>query len=519
MCVTIYLELSSGEIPATDVYLRIWDCGGQHVFLNLLPAFLTDRTLFLLMFDARHNLNDPCLYLTHKKGKVTRQVEEEVSTLQLIVQWMATIHATLVKKHSSDGLVKFPRVLPVGTHGDDKDVQARDDIFDPLTSMCADKAFAHILIDGVIVDNTKAGKSQLEDQNFQKIRRIANDFASTNVAIQTPIRWVLFRKVFERYARGKPIVPLQAVKYLSKACLIPDNAFISVLEFYHGLAVFFHYSSIDSLKSKVIANPQWLIVQMAQILAPDENELVKNRHLWELLRQLVEPLYQQVLSTQKELKPQDIVDLLEHFLIVAEIHTTNKHRHPGREYFVPSMLPHCPEKKATSSAQSVAPLHLIFSTNYRPPGFFTRLAAVLSKNPKYQVDSKIYRNEVKFVYGSVDELTITEKKLSVCIQVQRTIPRSDSCPTFISTCHEIFKNLQESFTQVKLWLPGIDVSFAVLCENLCEKCTGKEHFIPLPILPIISSNTILRCQQNIPNVLTADQKFWLNIRQVSVSPK
>ena len=34
-----------------EVYFRVWDCGGQPVFLNVLPAFLTARTLFLLMFN------------------------------------------------------------------------------------------------------------------------------------------------------------------------------------------------------------------------------------------------------------------------------------------------------------------------------------------------------------------------------------------------------------------------------------------------------------------------------------
>ena len=105
---------------------------------------------------------------------------------------------------------------------------------------------------------------------------------------------------------------------------------------------------------------------MAKIMALEGHELVKKENLWRLLREdgiLVEPLYNEVLSTQKELKPQDIIDLLEHFLIIARISTTNKHQCPGREYFVPSMLPSLPNEGAfclkirSQSVSSSTPPH------------------------------------------------------------------------------------------------------------------------------------------------------------------
>ena len=528
-------------VSDTEVYMRVWDCGGQPVFLDLLPAFLTSRTLFLLMFDARRDLQAPCLHLSHHKGKAKKE-QQEITTLELLTQWMATIHATLLKKPPSDAKEastdgeslcsdteegNFPQILPIGTHGDDPKVKALGDaIFEPLTSACADKAFMHLVLDGLVVDNTTAGKSELEDPTFQSIRNIADNFASTDVAIRTPIRWVLFRKVFERDAKGTPVVPIEKVKELGRACSISDEAMDSVLAFYHDLAVFFHYVDIPSLRKVVIADPQWLIRQMAKIMALEGFEIVKQRTLWKLLREdgiLVEKLYKKVLSTQQELTPQEIIDLLEYFLIIAEIRTTGKHSCPGREYFAPSLLPRCPAIKssflATSNVQSATPLHLIFSTKYLPPGFFTRLAAVMSKHPKCQVDftSKIYRNEVKYLFGSagqqVDKFVITEKKFSVCVQVQRVSTRSAKYPTFISTCSELFQIMQESFTGIKKWLPQIDVSFALECET----CPEKGHFIPLSALPSITPNTSLLCQKNARTVLSTDQKFWLYIHQVSLN--
>eukprot|EP00731_Ephydatia_muelleri_P027159 Em0019g32a len=41
-----------------DQYINLWDCGGQRVFLDVLPAFLTSRTMFFLVFDASKDLQD-----------------------------------------------------------------------------------------------------------------------------------------------------------------------------------------------------------------------------------------------------------------------------------------------------------------------------------------------------------------------------------------------------------------------------------------------------------------------------
>lgn len=515
----------------TEVYLNVWDCGGQPIFLNLLPAFLTARTLFLLMFDARFNLSEKCFHLSQCKGKQPIKELEDFTTLELMVQWMSTIHATLLKKRSLDDKFAFPQILPVGTHGDDPSVKRSEDVFRPLAAACANKAFSDILLDGVIVDNTTAGAGEREDPSFQIIRQTADSFAATDVAIPTPIKWVLFKKVFKGYAKEKekPVIPLEKVKDLAKTCLIPEDSLGSMLSFYHDLAVFFYYSSIPSLKSSVIVDPQWLIEQMAKILALKGFEMVKNKHFWNLLRErgiLVEQLYQRVFSSQKELSPQGIIDILEHFLIIASIDTKKLvHQISGREYFVPSMLPGRPVMKMSDSATSnmpfVVPLHLLFSTRYLPPGFFTRLVTVMSKHTKCEVDfsSKIYRNEIQFLYGNagqqLDKVIISENKYSISIHVERVASRPYKCSTFIQSCHDIFENLQDSFPEIKKWLPGIDVSFGLECDV----CPEKDHFVILPPparLSVISgSYPVIMCQNSKPVKLSVDQKFWFSIHKVS----
>ena len=98
-----YTQSNQGNstVPKSEVLMHVWDCGGQPVFLDVLPAFLTSRTMFLLFFDARQDLHDLCSSLSYKKGRVVSKSEQNFTTLQLLTQWMASIHAMLTRKVSA----------------------------------------------------------------------------------------------------------------------------------------------------------------------------------------------------------------------------------------------------------------------------------------------------------------------------------------------------------------------------------------------------------------------------------
>ena len=50
--------------------MRVWDCGDQHVFKTILPAFVTPRSMLVLMFDARQDLYKTCVSSTNFDGRV-----------------------------------------------------------------------------------------------------------------------------------------------------------------------------------------------------------------------------------------------------------------------------------------------------------------------------------------------------------------------------------------------------------------------------------------------------------------
>ena len=568
--VFFYLITSRSENLHSEVLMHVWDCGGQPVFLDVLPAFLTSRTMFLLFFDARQNLLDKCSSLSHKAGRVVSKSEENFTTLQLLTQWMASIHAMYIRKdaiedpnleasttpseespatqgrktqtsdpaHDHKGpqisarnqhsfgeniIPKFPRIIPVGTHGDE--VQEKEKILITLLSHCEGKAYAPLLVDGVIVDNTTAGHGkEHEDQGFRYIREQVHQLTSEHLAVETPIAWVLFRKVLQKVAKDNPIVAYNRAVAVGQACGIAEDVVPSVLHFYHELAVFLHYIQIRSLSDQVIADPQWLVKQLGRLLAPrglEEN--VSNQLLWKPLHEkgiLIQPLYEEVWK-KSILKPQSLADLLEHFLLAAPIDPPIAVSEiPGRKYFVPSVLrlssqnsppglsTHMAEyriQNVTTVVKMSSHLHLTFSTQYVPPGFFTRLATTLTMEPKCEplFEQGVFRNKITFAYNQIDEFTICEQSSSVQINVVRIQHRQPhENTTFRNTCCDVMELIQACSAIVGQWLPSVEVKAAFLCEQ-CP------NFITIPRGADTGLNVYCKARHHCN--LTREKQYWLKI--------
>ena len=412
--------------PEKEVLIRVWDCGGQHVFLDVLPAFITPRTMFLLMFDASRSLTDRCLIRTFKNGEIIDQQEHNATTLQLLHEWMASIHAML-------GMTS--RIIPVGTHGANPSVD-RSNSSSQVNSECSGKAFSHLVNEYAIVDNTR---DENVEPGFNLIRKQIHEFASQDLRLKTPVAWVLFRRVFQKVVKefdDNWIVPYQMVADTAKMCKIPPEAIAAVIKFYHNLAVFLHYEDVPGLRDYVIADPQQLISLFAKILTVKGLNEFPCDDLWKLLQEkgiLLEPLYNKVWANfHGELKPQFLVDLLVHFLLAAPIDNAAKVTNiEGREYFVSCVLPPLiSEENALNNQNSVtkkaAPIHLLFNTYYVPPGFFPRLITTLVNNDKFRVsfEERVYRDRITLFYGNahceIDEVTLTKCSSSIMVEIVRT---------------------------------------------------------------------------------------------------
>ena len=518
-----------------ETWMRVWDCGGQHVFRTILPAFVTPRSMFVLMFDARQYFENTCISSTSLDGKVTTQQIEHFTTQELMLRWMATIHSALCPKPTalsgslsskSDLFVEFPKILVVGTHADDPEVKENEKkIILSLNNACESKPYSSILEGCYIVDNTKAGPNE-EDNNYAIIREKIH-LLGENLAFPTPLSWILFRKYLTEYSKSKPVVELSEIQEIASACKIPEESISSVLEFYHSFGVFYHYSHIPTLRQKVIANPYWLIKVIGSLLSLEGFEpKVGTQLMWSCLQKygiLLECLLTAVLRKQEYLSPSEITVLLKHFLIIAEMNTrSKKHYFRGKEYFVPSMLK--PNNIVSTTDQncdfSAEPIFLTFSTNYVPPGFFTRFAAVLSQNAMFQIrfTESMSCNQIQFFYGTEnnknDKISIAENIDNIRININRLLPslktsEKKRIPNFKQCCKELIDIFMSSSEEVLKWLPDVRIKISLQCH----KCPIKDlHFVNLPLFQ--ESMSVILCHKGQPFYSTKEQEFWFTIKVV-----
>ena len=487
-------QLNSGHANKTEdneVLLCLWDCGGQPVFLDLLPAFLSSRTVFLIMFDASKSLDEAFQVIINVEGQQRKEEMLEISILSLIQKWMASIHARFGMIDQSGQLPAYPRIIIVGTHADQiapgQPLQAKkkviEQVFFKISAAVDKNEYADMIIGRLMVDNTLAGQSDQTGSGFEELHQLITTFVEEKLTTETPISWIQFRKVLQLYTRKKkPVISLKVLYSIAKDCYMPRRDVPSALRFYHELGVFLFYADIESLKSVVFLEPQWLVDRFGELLARWK-EKPEHRNMWITLTQhgiLVEPLYEAVLSNVQEfgLTPSSLVDMLEHFLLAAPIVTNGVHPKSGRvkEYFVPLMLQHHLSQSTLSSSQpssavkSAAPIHLTFLSGYVPPGYFVRLATSLAAKKEVNVlfHSGIYRNQITMDIG-VDRLIITEYNDTIEIHFSRQLD-SPRDPAFRESCQRVFKILYDCLAEVYQWLPGANAKIAFLCSQ-CKAIT------------------------------------------------
>ena len=516
----------SGSPGESEVLLHLWDSGGQVVFMNILPAFLTSRTLFMLVFDASKDLDQKLTVSTICRGEVVHSEPYHLSSIELLLQWMAVIHSHLTLRRPDGTVGAYPRVLLVGTRKDQLQYQKIPKIHHYLHSRYKDKYYSDILTPTAlhIVDNTTAGQGANEDPAFKEIRQCVHEFTTKNLAVKTPLTWVLFRKVMQSICKddNKPVVSYGEAAAIAKACYISPKAVPSVLNFYHELGVFLYYANVRSLQKWVVADPQWLVSEFAKLLCPHGMEDRGMERLWDLFRTkgiLIDQLYKSVWSDTL-MEPQAMVDLLVHFLLAAPVKTSDEHPYKcSKEYFVPCMLdaptPNKADPDLHGTVYKAETLHLIFDTHYVPPGFFVRLVTSLVNNPNCKIlFNLINRYKIVFAYGEVDKVQVNECTESIEIHLSRTL-KGTHADSFPHICRELFRLLLASVREVKMWLPSVKVSTAFKCthckKNIRDILTFKKHVCHFVAFTATTSTTSsLICQKGVQYMPTKEQQYWLN---------
>ena len=511
-------------------YLNFWDCGGQPPFLEILPAFLTSRTLFLLIFNAEKDLNTNWQSVVHIEGERIDQEEVKVTTLDYMLNWMSNIHSHLMTYDEDGGVCNYPRMYCIGTHGDRLTEEKKSEVKSELKEHLKGKEYLKLVEDIAIVDNTSSGKGRAEDPSLGLLRKAVIDFTKNKLILTTPLSWVLFRKVLQVLSKEYNVISLDMACIVGIASKISKDDVPHVLTFYHSLGVLLYYPQLDGLKDKVIINPKYFVDALGKVLPLCISDGGRYSKEWKLFHEfgiLVQPLYVQVWKEFKDLKPKFFIEVLVHFRLAIEV-KTNKYPPPSKQYFMPLVLASASNDDITSMTSctesfQAAPLHITFSSGYVPPGFFTRFVAVVANSRKIELylDKGVYRNCVTFRYQdrhSIEHIVVTDRNNAIQVFVDRLVPGSI---TFTRICQDILVLIEDATQEVlhileKCGVQAINeksTKFKVKHEfqYVCTKCppsSSPHYIITAPTDQSQDSYACCDMFNSLYRSLTDQEKVW-----------
>ncbi|XP_011408645.2 PREDICTED: uncharacterized protein LOC105315630 [Amphimedon queenslandica] len=512
-------------------FLHFWDCGGQLPFLEILPVFLTSRTLFFLIFDAEKDLKSNWKSVINIEGESLEQEEVPMTTLDYMLNWMANIHGHLMSYNEEGGFCAFPRMYCVGTHGDCvKD--RKSEIKKELEQKYQGKDFSALVEGTVIVDNTSSGQGEAEDPSLQVLREAVVGFTEKKLVLKTPLSWVLFRKVIQVLSKKFNVISFEDACIIGAASNIPLKDVPHALMFYHELGVLLFYPQIDGMKDKIVINPNYFVDALGEIFPLSMNPDRERYHIeWELFQKygiLVQPLYIKLWNNYKDISSEFFIEVLIHFCIAVEV-KTDKYPSHSKQYFMPLILKSTQVNRSSMTLPSdsiqAAPLHITFNGGFVPPGFFTRFVVVLANKMELCFEKDIYRNHVTFRYqdpncNSIEHVIVTDCTDDIQINVIHHPSDQDSV-SFAKICQDVRVYLEDAAKAVEEILKkcasrctlenkATQYIFTKKFKYVCTKCpsTTSPHYIKLPPTNQNQLSQVF-CENNKSyRSLTENEKVW-----------
>ena len=535
-----------------EMYPIVWDFAGQPVYYATHPLFLTQRGVYLLVFDLSRGLHaraEPRV----KQGMYSQILDNHdgKTNLDFLDFWMTWV--TSIANQDEDqhvrldqSRVNIPPVFLVCTHAD-KPYGGRDpfvlaqEVFGSLQT----KPYKNQLYQDVFaVDNTKSGSnSECSEVKrlWEKVLAVVKELPQMKE--EYPLKWLRFEEALQTKVKdGKKWMSLEDTKQIaSELCHIEDDReFTTLLNFLHDQRILIHFDNSPLLNSVVILDPQWLVKLFTSVITvkpgPYEGE---ERKLWSRLQTegiLEYKLLVMVwgpLLIQREIFP-SLLEIMEKFSLLCPWPSSDASC--GRQYLVPSMLMSHPPKdifKLVASAQ-IPSFFVRFESGQVPPGFFPRLLLQFFQWGQDEFWSaeypQLYANFARFYTSADDDCSVILVCHSTCIEVVvhrgnlganlteslqsklnlYAVPNYDG---FETSCARVVRRqlvlILECMRKEFFWFKNMKYEVGVICPVCCQErkanyccknhkqwCCEKEeclHFLSESDLP--KAKEFIRCRR------------------------
>lgn len=314
-------QLSHPNQPDITITLNVWDFGGQQIYHTTHQFFMTRRSLYLLVWNARGDT---------EQGRLDH--------------WLRNIQI----------LAPDAPVLLVATHIDERPADFNYERF---------KASYPQLVGWVGVSN-KMGTG------IDQLRQIIAEQAAALPLMeqQWPSSWVAVEEALQKKRRHHI-----TAREFHEICVVhgvtrPGEE-KTLAGYLHDLGKILYFQEDDALSDFVVLKPNWLTQTMARVL---DDDLTRNRQgvldhrdfgrLW--------PLTEAKMKYERRLYPL-FQRMLERFLICYQLET---HPNGHEQSLAPLLLPHAPPADLRPWPQLLPDqpeIRLCFKLDFVPPGLMS----------------------------------------------------------------------------------------------------------------------------------------------------
>ena len=375
-----------------NIYSVLWDFGGQSVYYETHPIFLTEKAIYILVSDLSRDPDEKAISPV-KTGLFENKVDIYCSktNLDYLDFWMSSIYSLVSsdilssQETASNVSHVLPRRLPpvflVCTHADVPfgGSNARDLALKMYGFLQCKTYKEHLYNDVFVVDNTKSGSEEecIEVKRLRKeILAVAKELQLTKEEV--PVKWLRYENKL-RKKHDKWITLEEAKRIAFEDCGIQeDDEFSTLLNFLHDQRIVIHFSGSPELERMVILDPQWLVDVLKNVITVRRFKHTEHavKDLWIQLEKtgildekLVEHAWGDLLENQESQK--SLIAIMERLCLLSPWPLSKD----SKQYLVPSMLMSPPTDDVLQllDAVNIPSLFVTFASGRVPPGLFSRL--------------------------------------------------------------------------------------------------------------------------------------------------
>ena len=463
------------EHTGSDELMRLhWiyfiDSGGQPQFHDLLPAFVKNKSVILLVIKLSERLEEyPTIQYYSADGTAYKEYVSRASNIQILQHYCRT----LVSSN------KDCYVLVVGTHRDitcnEESIEEKDKIIahllEPSLGNHLVKQYAQ---DRKILYPLNAQNPSQEDFGMAALIRKEITKQKCTQQFKVPIAWFLLEQDIQQKGRANGVISLRECLQLACQLKMNQQALQAALEYFNKLSILLYFPlalpDIVFTDSQVIIDKVTEIVSHSYYLRSLEEEN-SERQQWsdflnfgvvsrEMLLKQFPTHYMPKLFTVDEL-----LELFQHLLIVAQLNCN--------EFVMPAVLPEITTgdlKNLEPSIRSLTPALIYFPDGCAPGGVFCCLSVHLISEYGWRIADAFYRNYLKFKVGNITVTLIDSfHYFKVYVQDPNVSLPFSACKWVIAS---ISTGLSKAY--VALNYDKIDHSIGILCP-----CKKEEHVATL----------------------------------------